>query len=886
MTDGSEAAEPESSARLEQALQVFLQHAEAGGGAPGELLARHPELRDLLEPMLGVGGGTAGEVEAESEVLGDFRLVRELGRGGMGIVYEAWQRSLDRPVALKVLAPALMASPSAVARSRREAAAVGKLRHPGIVEVHGFGSSGERHWFAMGLVDGEPLTRCFDRFRTPAAAVALLAQVLDALHHAHGQGLVHRDVKPGNVMVAADGTAVLTDFGLAHDAELPSVTTDGSFLGTLDYASPEQVQGGTVDVRSDLWSVGVMLYELLAGQRPFARTTATATMKAILTEEPPSLRRANPLVPVDLAAIVDAALRKEPARRYPTAAALLADLRAFQSGGLVSARAPGLAERALRWARREPWRATTLLVVALGAPLLSASLAYLGANAPRIAAATAAEQRERREDLLGTAWQYVLEDDRAAGLRSLDSWEDDGDMEIAMMKALLRNRLGQPDRAQRGLSGLVGPTVDLVRRFVAGDAEGEERSLADTHDAFECFVRASIAYDQASFRAIPDKRELRRAFEWAGLAVALAPQPRLNYFVLWGIVAKNLGEAAAAEAAARALQQFFPSSRAAWHARTTILTELDPQQSLALLAFMQQQGVDEADLHNNRGVALERLGRHEEAEAAYRAAIARRGDYGLAWINLGSILRTRKQPAAAVEALQKATSLVPNNARAWNLLGVTLRAQGDRDGARAALERAVSLRQDYAIALYNLGNLEFAEGRSEAARELFSKAVAADPKYVQAIANLGNVLKKLGRKPEALGEFLRAALVAPNDVIPAYNVARTALELGLPELALVWARRAREVAPEHREAMWLQVEVLLAQPVVDGATMLALARVAAKDGKAGLDEHLLLARAFVAGGDRPAAIARLEAAVADPRFAKDPKLATVRDLLAELRAAK
>ncbi|MBM4063211.1 MAG: serine/threonine protein kinase, partial [Planctomycetes bacterium] len=348
---------PDSAARLERALDLFVQHATLGGD-PAQLLERHADLRDLLEPMLAGAAEAAepGDAGGEVGVVGDFRLVRELGRGGMGIVYEAWQRSLDRSVALKVLSPALVASPSAIARFRREAAAVGRLRHPGIVEVHGFGSEGDRHWFAMGLVDGEPLARCAARFRAPAAAVGLLVQVLDALQHAHGAGLVHRDVKPGNVLVRADGSAVLTDFGLAHDAELPSVTTDGSFLGTLDYASPEQVQGQPVDHRTDLWSAGVMLHELLAGTRPFARNGAAATMQAILGDEPPDLRPRG--LGADLAAIVQKALQKGPDRRYGSAAAFLADLRAWQSGGEVAARAPGLGERLLRWIRREPWRAT------------------------------------------------------------------------------------------------------------------------------------------------------------------------------------------------------------------------------------------------------------------------------------------------------------------------------------------------------------------------------------------------------------------------------------------------------------------------------------------------------------------------------------------------
>ena len=165
-----------------------------------ELLAAHPDLAELLAPMLAErAGGPSDEATNDEaamaatteQVLGDFRLVRQLGRGGMGIVHEAWQRSLDRRVAVKVLAPALVTSPAAVARFRREAAAVGKLHHPHIVEVYGFGTEREQHFFAMQLVDGQPLHEVAARFREPRAAVALCLQLADALAHAHAHGLVH-----------------------------------------------------------------------------------------------------------------------------------------------------------------------------------------------------------------------------------------------------------------------------------------------------------------------------------------------------------------------------------------------------------------------------------------------------------------------------------------------------------------------------------------------------------------------------------------------------------------------------------------------------------------------------------------------------------------------
>ena len=397
--------------RLERALAVFLNGPPTTPAEANNLLEEHPDLRDLLEPM--VGGRIDSDPRAEERVLGDFRLVRELGRGGMGVVYEAWQRSLDRRVAVKVLAPALVASPTAIARFRREAGAAGRLRHPNLVEVYGFGSEEGQHFFAMQLVDGASLHACKARFAEPRHAVELAVQLMDALAHAHSKGLVHRDVKPANILVQADRTPMLTDFGIASDEALPSLTCEGGFLGTLDYASPEQVRGEPIDARTDVWAAGVILHELLAGCHPFAAATQEATLKNILTVEPSSLRH-RPGVSGDLAAVVGRALEKSRARRYASAAAMLADLRALQTGAAVSARLPTPPERVVRWARREPWQAMALGILALGLAAAGSLLVLANhradENATLAAAKAAMAQREStaRQELAGKMRDFDL----------------------------------------------------------------------------------------------------------------------------------------------------------------------------------------------------------------------------------------------------------------------------------------------------------------------------------------------------------------------------------------------------------------------------------------------------------------------------------------------
>jgi serine/threonine protein kinase len=307
-------------ARLARAVEVFLEH-RSSGGIGKDLLESHADLRDLLEPMIADDSVASATITAGAagRVLGDFRLIREIGRGGMGVVYEAHQLSLDRRVAVKLLSGSLALRPDSVARFKREALAAGKLRHPGIVEVYAVGSDGDTHWFAMELVEGGPLRPGPDR----RAAVSRCALVAAALQHAHEHGVVHRDVKPSNVLYRErDGRVVLTDFGLACLEDQPQITATGALAGTPSYLAPEQLLGEAVDHRADVYALGATLYELLTGHPPFEGETSAVVLHRILTQEPEDPRRHVPDLDADLAAVVLKTLEKKPEDRYPTAGAL------------------------------------------------------------------------------------------------------------------------------------------------------------------------------------------------------------------------------------------------------------------------------------------------------------------------------------------------------------------------------------------------------------------------------------------------------------------------------------------------------------------------------------------------------------------------------------
>ena len=265
-----------------------------------------------------------------------------IGRGGMGVVYRARHRKLNRPVALKMILAGAYASPPDRARFQREAVAVAALRHPNVVQVYDSGEVGGRPYFTMELVEGGTLA---DKLaRTPLAArpaADLVAALAGAIHAAHASGIVHRDRKPANVLLTADGTPKVTDFGLARYVQGgPELTLSGTRVGTPSYMAPEQAlgQSSAIGPATDVYALGAILYELLTRRPPFKGESAAETERQVIANDPVPPSRLNARVPRDLETICLKCLHKEPHRRYASAAVLKADLDRFLSGEAISAR--------------------------------------------------------------------------------------------------------------------------------------------------------------------------------------------------------------------------------------------------------------------------------------------------------------------------------------------------------------------------------------------------------------------------------------------------------------------------------------------------------------------------------------------------------------------
>jgi WD40 repeat protein/tRNA A-37 threonylcarbamoyl transferase component Bud32 len=351
---------------------------------------------------------------------GDYELLEEIGRGGMGVVYKARQASLNRTVALKMILAGQLASESDVKRFHMEAEAAANLDHPGIIPIYEVGQHQGMHYFSMGLVEGESLAAKVARGPLPPPEAAdLVRTVAKAVHYAHQKGVIHRDLKPGNILLDREGQPRVTDFGLAKRVTGESeLTTAGQVLGTPSYMPPEQAAGKLDRIRpaSDVYALGAVLYTLVTGRPPFQAANPVDTLLQVLEQEPVSPRQLNARVPRDLETIALKCLEKNPQRRYATAQDLAGELESYLAGKPIKARPLSSVGRTWRWCRRKPVLAGLIASVAvlLAVIAIGSAVAAVLLRQERDVALVNLERAETAEqDALDKLWASYLAQARA-----------------------------------------------------------------------------------------------------------------------------------------------------------------------------------------------------------------------------------------------------------------------------------------------------------------------------------------------------------------------------------------------------------------------------------------------------------------------------------------
>ncbi len=780
--------------------------------------------------------------------LGPYVLKEELGRGSFGVVFRAEDRRLSRPVALKIL---MQPSVALLKRFEREARLLARLDHPGICPIHETGTLEGYAYIAMPYWRGEVLAsrlasrRSDDRRSGWREDLALVAKIARALHAAHEQGVVHRDIKPGNLLITEAVEPIILDFGLAQweDSNASLLSTPGEVIGTPLYMSPEQARGEPLGRSTDVWSLGSVLFEMLSGAPPFSGATRLQLLRAIESEPLPELRRLRPDLPRDVTTIQSTALHRSLALRYRTAADLAFDLERVLEGAPIRARRENPLGRLYRAARREPVLASLLL--ALMAALPTITWLFLGhrAQARDVAIARALLDSERREELLNHVSLLVFEGSPDA-LSELGRLEDPGP-EGEMLHVIALMKCDKDELALERLNRLASePTLRRVVRVYRADLLAKLGRREEALRLLEDLPPPASSEDRLFLarRLLTDRNEFhgpnaKEALALAEAALLAAPRPRALYHSTLATAAALNKDRDRVKAVATTMLESWPESAAVcFTAGWTLNVVGEAAPSLAAYDRALALRPDFPEAMINRAAALSQLGRSEEALVTLREARKFTESTGVASLALGRELYSLHRFRDCLEPLAHAQSRLPRSEQAWNTAALAHINLGEPEAAMKLLDQGLKRLPASEFLLRTKAGLLVNSGRTAEAIEVGRAAIAANPSDSLAwsnqaialvqqkdlVASAEHFAKSLELDPspwpirQALSRMLEGELRRPEEAIRVLNDGiRFAPDSVEPreELALLLIRDGRfpdsmehwakisEIAPEHYRAL-------------------------------------------------------------------------------------
>jgi tetratricopeptide (TPR) repeat protein len=678
-------------------------------------------------------GDYAPPAEA-GERFGRYRLIKELGRGGMGIVYKAFDPELKRTVALKMLLGEESGiDEQQVERFVREARAAAKLKHPGIVQIHDFGEEGGRHFFTMDYVEGISLEQAIaDRDThglSPRRICEIIRDMAEALAYAHAEGLVHRDIKPGNILLAPDGRPYLTDFGLAKEVKglEKSLTLTGMIVGTPFYMSPEQASGEReFDERSDVFSLGAVMYEALTGRRPFVGSQIYDVLDRVIHRDPPPPRSVSRLVHRDIQTICMKCLEKERHRRYQTAGDLAADLKRYLDGEPIHARPSGFITKILKKARRNKLAAAMMLIGIAAVVTLASWYWYQSVL------------RERAREIRARA-SAALE--RGKHSRTADE------------------KLKACDDALK-----IDPTFGL-----AWQEKGYiYRALEDTDKAFDCFTKAielspelAYSYFERALINIAERNNIKAALPDLQKVVELDPGSYIGYFAR-GLLEGERGDLDAAIKYYTKCVELNPGfdwaflNRGAAYADKKMYKEAitDYEKAIEINPYAYKP-------HNNLALALVELDRVEEAIEVWEDAIALAPEDNDPYYNRGNALKRLGRLTEAIEDFTLAIEVDPNHADSYCNRGNAYFQLGYYPEAIADHTKAIELRPDFGLSYLGRATVYGMLNEYEKALADYAKAEKLIPKDPAIYSNRGALHVNMGEYDKGIADFTKAGQVDP-----------------------------------------------------------------------------------------------------------------------------